>query len=113
MIAEALLVVALVILFVAAYAGWDLVKWIARKFGQEIVVLPLPDEGALLNPFSGHGEYYVIGPATWQLVQSKAKSLIERMPDAHPEVMQYWKQISSGTPPMRLHVVEVPPNQRR
>jgi hypothetical protein len=117
MIETALFFVAFIILFVLALVIWDIFKWAARKAGYEILAIPVPEMSKLAMPGSQrdgpYEEYFVIGPATWALVQAEATLSLARFPDAPPENINYWKLVSDGSPPKRLRVVEIPPSQRR
>jgi hypothetical protein len=104
---EALWFLLLVALFVAALTTRDLVLWIGRKLGWEIVALRIPTERTLLYPTRYPDEPPIaIGPATWRKLQGQVKESLARVPDAHPDVLKYWLGIAAGKVPPHLFVFD-------
>jgi hypothetical protein len=96
-----------VVLAVAVMTIRDLVLWIGRKRGWEIIVLRIPTEHTLLFPPRHPNEPPIaIGPVTWRLLQEQVKESLAATPDAHPDVLKYWLRIAEGKVPPHLFLFD-------
>jgi hypothetical protein len=103
----ALLGALFVVLTVAVMTIRDLVLWIGRKLGWEIIALRIPTEHTLLFPPRHLDEPPIaIGPVTWRLLQGQVKESLATAPDAHPDVLKYWLGIAEGKVPPHLFLFD-------
>jgi hypothetical protein len=96
-----------VVLTVVVLTIRDLVLWIGRKLGWEIIALRIPTERMLLYPTRYPDEPPIaIGPVTWRQLQGLVKESLATAPDAHPDVLKYWLGIAAGKVPPHLFLFD-------
>ena len=90
--------------FQAGFVMWDFIReWNHRKneCGMKLV-----DYDNLLYPQYRERMDKVISKDTWELLQKKAKELLQTEPDAHFRVQMHWQSIVDGDVPFGYKVVD-------
>ena len=90
--------------FQAGFVMWDFIReWSYRKneCGMRLV-----DYDKFLYPQYKETMDKVISKDTWELLQKKAKELLQTEPDAHPLVLMHWQSIVDGDVPFGYKVVD-------
>lgn len=90
--------------FQAGFVMWDFIRnWMknGNKCG-----LRLLDYDDMLYPQYEEKMDKIISKANWEALQKEAKKNIETVKDAHPKVIEHWKNIVEGSVPFGYKVVD-------
>ena len=82
--------------FQASIIGWQMVR---KLICDSETALKLIDYDNMLYPQYECDFDKVIDEALWKTLQEKAKEKLEKVPDAHPNVIKHWQSIVDGEVP--------------
>lgn len=88
--------------FQAGFVGWEMVKHFLITTNQ--TSMSIVDYDTMLYPQCKSRFKKVISKRTWELLQNRAKTLLEESKDAHPKVIKHWKKIAKGKVPFGYKV---------
>ena len=87
--------------FQASIIGWQMVR---KLICDNDTSLRLIDYDNMLYPQYECDFDKVIDETTWKLLQEKAKEKLERVTDAHPNVIKHWQSIVDGEIPFGYNI---------
>lgn len=87
--------------FQASGVTWEFIMgWDCTKRSKPLRLVDYED---LCYP-QYEGDFRTIGPVTWKWVRERAETLLKETPNAAPEVIAHWKNITEGYVPFGLEL---------
>lgn len=82
--------------FQASIIGWQMVRKLICDNETSLKLINYDD---MLYPQYERDFDKVIDEKLWKMLQEKAKEKLEKVPDAHPDVIKHWQSIVDGKVP--------------